>query len=796
MSERRMDAHDDSARATRFRIPLRGPSEGWATLGAVILLVVSLGWSIDDAKWVRGIGPFTDFLPLAGIAGVAFGFGGAKLGWGRWTTHLLGVAFAAMIIPIIAGGIVLGDTVQGFGIAAMAARYHEAADVIGRVWNDLAVLGLPLTPQYGHYLIAFGAIAWAAGQFLAYAVFGHRRPLDAIIAIGMILLGNMALTQNGQLHLIVLFSLGSLVLLARSHATEEGATWVRRRIGDPAVVSGLYLRGGAVFIAAAIVGSLFLTATASSAPLQGAWKGVPGTLVQVSQWLQRYLPLGGDSKNPGVVVFGETSPITGSWSQEAGTAFIAHLPASETEVFKRFKWRVSTYAQYDLTSWSWGKTASFERAARDPLLAGAADDPAALVGRREVRVEIEPVTLASNYVVSPQTILWIDQPSKVRVTGTSEWFATVEIDGADRYSVAALVPVDGDVPGGITANRLRVASQEYTAEEKRLYTAVPDGALGPRALAIFDSVLASSADNPYDKALNLQNYLLDPSNFSYQSDVKDEIQASCTGLSSVECFATIRVGYCQYYASTMAMLLRQAGIPTRLAQGFLPVQPSSDGTEIVDNASAHAWVEVLFPGYGWVDFDPTGGGIGQPLAIPSGAPATATPRPSFGQVTNRPGDSGDDNGPGRRTPAPVAPGSTDPSNRSGGPFIVIAILLAIGGAALATVAWRRGPRPMHPDQVWGSVAGWARRLGLGPRPSQTVFEFAGALGDAVPAVRPELSTVARAKVEIAYGRRQLDPDRLRLVAEAHRRLRFGLLRLALRRRHFGPRGLRARRRRS
>ncbi|TAL05756.1 MAG: DUF4129 domain-containing protein, partial [Chloroflexota bacterium] len=584
-------------------------------------------------------------------------------------------------------------------------------------------------------------------------------------------------------HLIVLFSLGALVLLARSHATDEGATWIRRRIGDPASVTGLYLRGGAVFIAAAIVGSLFLTATASSAPLQGAWKNVPGTLVTLSQWLQRYLPLGGESRNPGVVIFGENSAITGSWSQESGTAFIAHLPASEAE---RFKWRVSTYAQYNFTSWSFGKTVALDRAARDPLLAGAADDPSALKGRREVRVDIEPVTLASNYVVSPQSILWVDQPSKVRVTGTAEWFATVDIDGAATYSVAALVPVEGDVPGGITANRLRVASREYSSEEKRLFLQVPDGALGPNALAILDTVLATSADNPYDIALNLQNYLLDGANFSYQADIQDEIQARCNGLSSVECFATIRVGYCQYYASTMAMLLRKAGIPTRLAQGFLPAtKRGADGTEIVDNGSAHAWVEVLFPGYGWVDFDPTGGGVGQPVALPSGAPATATPKPSFNLVTNRPGDSGDDNGP-RRSQTPI-PGSTGPKGPSSGPYIVIAILLAIGGAALAAIAWRRGPRPMHPDTAWGSVARWAARLGLAPRPSQTVFEFAGTLGDAVPTVRPELSTVARAKVEIAYGRRELGPERLRLVAEAHRRLRFGLLRLALRRRPFGSR---------
>jgi hypothetical protein len=73
-----------------------------------------------------------------------------------------------------------------------------------------------------------------------------------------------------------------------------------------------------------------------------------------------------------------------------------------------------------------------------------------------------------------------------------------------------------------------------------------------------------------------------------------------------------------------------------------------------------------------------------------------------------------------------------------------------------------------------------------------VFEFAGALGDEVPQVRPELQTVARAKVEVAYGRRVLPDDRLRSIADASRRLRLGLLRLVFRRRprrRKGPRSL-------
>ena len=316
---------------------------------------------------------------------------------------------------------------------------------------------------------------------------------------------------------------------------------------------------------------------------------------------------------------------------------------------------------------------------------------------------------------------------------------------------------------------------------KRLYLDVPDGALGPASRQILADVLAATPDkNPYDLALNLQNYLLSPSRFRYDTDVRDQVQSECSGLSTVECFARIRAGYCQYYASTMAILLREAGVPTRLAQGFLPGERTPDGRETVRNAGAHAWVEVYFSGYGWVDFDPTGGGVGEPVALPSGPPESPTPRPSFGLVTNRPGDSGDD-GPGRRSAAPGVPGGGATGGTSSGPFIVVAILLAIGAAGLASIAWRRGPRPMHPDRAWGSVAHWAARFGLAARPSQTIYEFAGTLGDAMPAVRPELSTVAHAKVEIAYGRRELGPDRLRIVAEAHRRVRIGLLKLALRR---------------
>ena len=58
----------------------------------------------------------------------------------------------------------------------------------------------------------------------------------------------MSLTVNDQLGYLVMYSVASLFLLIRFHALEEQAEWLRRRIGDPAAISGIYLRGGSVFI--------------------------------------------------------------------------------------------------------------------------------------------------------------------------------------------------------------------------------------------------------------------------------------------------------------------------------------------------------------------------------------------------------------------------------------------------------------------------------------------------------------------------------------------------------------------
>ena len=92
-----------------------------------------------------------------------------------------------------------------------------------------------------------------------------------------------------------------------------------------------------------------------------------------------------------------------------------------------------------------------------------------------------------------------------------------------------------------------------------------------------------------------------------------------------------KAGYCQQFSGTMALLLRMGGVPARVASGFTAgVYDTSTHRWVVSDIDAHAWVEVWYPGYGWVRSDPTpataparAGTSAPPILKPSGAGAKA-----------------------------------------------------------------------------------------------------------------------------------------------------------------------------
>jgi transglutaminase-like putative cysteine protease len=159
-----------------------------------------------------------------------------------------------------------------------------------------------------------------------------------------------------------------------------------------------------------------------------------------------------------------------------------------------------------------------------------------------------------------------------------------------RYDAVSELP---EIPPEV----LRTSPQTYSEAIRRLYLQLPK--LDPRIGATAKTVTAP-ATNPYDKARAIENYLRN--NYGYTLDL--------SGTPPVDPLAYFlfekRAGHCEYFAAAMTVMMRTLGVPARYVNGFLPGEYNDVGEDYIIRASdAHSWVEVFFPGYGWMTFDPT-----------------------------------------------------------------------------------------------------------------------------------------------------------------------------------------------
>ena len=141
----------------------------------------------------------------------------------------------------------------------------------------------------------------------------------------------------------------------------------------------------------------------------------------------------------------------------------------------------------------------------------------------------------------------------------------------------------------------------------RQWTQLPAD-LNPRIGAMAERWTAD-ATSDYRKVLAIQQHFHDGT-FVYNTDV--ETAADDDAL--LEFLTQTRTGFCQQYASAMAVMVRALGLPARIAVGFRTGTQQEDGSYLVQTKDAHVWVEVLFPGYGWLQFEPEPGTTPHPHA--------------------------------------------------------------------------------------------------------------------------------------------------------------------------------------
>jgi transglutaminase-like putative cysteine protease len=556
-------------------------------------------------------------------------------------------------------------------------------------------VGAVVLSALGAAWIAFGAEPWELVPFRDEAVLA---PALRDTARGIVDFYEVFLpfepAQNPEMHALVLCAIfgfvGATALFVASRRPLGAAAVTVAGVGWPAtLLGGQAIAAGALALAAALAVPLILRATSLRTVLAG---GAIGALVVVgAAWTSSATTLARDA-----AVDWETWDIRGQGRQASEVRFIwdsnyegIAFPSEKTVVLRvdgpsaPHYWRTTTLDVYDENHW-------FER----------------LFWLEQVDHDAKTLQL-------PQLI-----PERAR--NRDGWIEQrIRVDAlVDDHLAAAGTPValDGRGLGTVfllSGGVLRVHTPVGQGESYRVWSYAPDPA--PRTLAaapatypsatsrfleidgrefpsfglpgregvvqaLFDDPsfadfarhrpmyqvarrIAGRASTAYAAVLAIESWLRQTGGFTY-----DESPPRGRGAPLVSFVTQTKAGYCQHFAGAMAGMLRMLGVPARVAVGFTS-GTLDDGTWVVTDHDAHAWVEVWFAGIGWIPFDPTPGRgtLGGEYSIASGS-KDAVARLRRGQLTES-------------TPAPTRapdlPGPTDASDTSHAPSLVgVGLVLA------------------------------------------------------------------------------------------------------------------------
>jgi transglutaminase-like putative cysteine protease len=250
----------------------------------------------------------------------------------------------------------------------------------------------------------------------------------------------------------------------------------------------------------------------------------------------------------------------------------------------RYYWRSTVYNQYTGHGWLTTTTEETEYRANVRLV------NTALPGQNLVHLDVSPVESLGGIVYEAGTLVTVNSDFTVAYRTNQDMFSATS---TDSYQVESLV-------ADPNAAQLRTSLGVYPDYIRFRYLALPDSI--PQRVLSLARDLTATAPTPYDRAKAIEAYLR---TYPYTLD----LPAPPPGRDIVDYFLfDLKRGYCDYYASSMVVLARAAGLPARLVSGYAQgtLDPQTK-RYIVTEADAHSWVEIYFDGYGWVEFEPTGG---------------------------------------------------------------------------------------------------------------------------------------------------------------------------------------------
>jgi transglutaminase-like putative cysteine protease len=385
-------------------------------------------------------------------------------------------------------------------------------------------------------------------------------------------------------------------------------------------------------------------------------------------------------------------------------------------------WVGETFDTWNGQSWSEPKGSSHTLHEQSPFYLPAADG-ASTLGQSDLQT-FYVVNSTANLVFHAQsaTELWFPS-SSIYYSQDGTIVSPIGMGKGAIYSVESQVTTP-------TATELRDASGGATLSPNVQQSSLQLPHAYPRVAALARAITAGDTTN-YGRVESLIRWMGTHTRYS------TNIPPLPAGADTVDEFLFgNRVGFCEQISTSLAVMLRSIGVPTREVAGYVPgpYNPVTDLYE-VRAEDAHAWVQVWFPGYGWQNFDPT---AAVPLANP--APGGAALR-DIGHALAR---------------VPLLP------------VTVVLISAALGAAYLR---WRSVRPQTWTERIPRNAERTGRRAGRPRRPDETFAEYAATLDDLIGDRSESWRQLALPVEASAYGGHDPSPQRQHQMVALARRLR-------------------------
>ncbi|MHB1133064.1 MAG: transglutaminase TgpA family protein [Chloroflexota bacterium] len=726
----------------------------WLTLLFLVLVQLSAVRAVQDAGWLT----HPSILLWVSLAALLTGAFLARLRAPAELLHLAG---------LLSGIVVLG--LAGASTLAKGGLYDRLANIAQRIakWVEVTSGGGIGTDNL-LFLLFLAALAWLIGYVGAFAIYRYHQAWLLIVPTGAALVITASYAEGAGGYFF-LFAPAAILLFIEVHANRRESNWRRAGIQQARSVRGNFLRQGVAATLVVVAGSTWAPGVVSGAEFMGLWQTVDRPWLEMQgEFARLFGPVNAPGGVPGSSSYGSTLALQSSVA-------LSDQPVMEVRATEPRRLRGVIYDRYTGQGWLTQERQRLDVPANGTGLESASNDQRRVEFEQRIRMLRTKGDLL--FAASLPRIVSLPVRADLETLSPGQGSADTAPIYTDLGSIRAAVgPYRGQeyaIKSAVsvaTANELRESSSDYSQRFFQRYTALPRNL--PREVRALARSLTAEFDNPYDKAIAIQDYLR-----TYTYTLAPSLPP--LGEDIVEYFLfQSKEGYCDYFSSSMVVMLRSIGIPARVVAGYLPGEWDEERQAfLVRESDSHSWPEVYFSGYGWVEFEPT-------------ASAPAVVHPDVEQGEQMWGDTAGGVDPAAETSLfediemmPELPADGAGVTAEGGGVIDWSFLPYVAGALLSLLAamrvayyfWERSFRQLVPaEAAYAKMSILGHMFGRGPRAHETPFEYSRQLARSVPVGQRPIETIANAFVRRRFSSVQQGGEEGSQLGEAWRRLRLSL----------------------